>query len=520
MLLPTLPWTQAFKSKRLSPIFFYLSVFSFLIGVAGASVLQALINLSTVFFVLFISCLSFYFWWHRGGKFFVFITVSCLFLILGMLRAFFFFENIPVLPDSYIGKNITLSGQVIGNVEKREGSTRFIFEIEEISSHTLKEKVRVMVFTGSLVEISRGQLIWLRGVLKNPETFLSSSSQISFDWPNYLRAKKILYTLPFPQIELIRSNKSILSFLDGVKQNFSEKIEKVLPKSEVSFLLGVLVGTNPASKEMEESFRRAGLLHVLVLSGYNIAIVIWAVISFFYFLSRRKTLILGMACAILFTAIVGPTAPLLRAIIMAFCAIMAEFLGGVAVASRTAWVAAFIIVAVSPGVLMFDPSFQLSFLATLGLVYGVSFLKNKALFKKIPVFLREITTATISAQFFVVPAILFYTGSITPYFLLANALILPIIPVVMFLGFVLGILGFVLPAVSFLITVPLFLLLKASLFVVTLVSSLPGALFFVGSFSGKIIFLFYLVLFIVCIRKAEFSPKKTLPLLLSRDKAL
>jgi competence protein ComEC len=477
--------------------------------VAGASTLPVLVNVSTALLIFFIVLMALLFWWRQNYNYLLFTAVFFLFLSLGILRIVFFFENIPVLPGSYIGQSVTLLGKVAGGVEKREGNTRFIIETEEVSGQVLKEKTPVLVFASPETNVSRGQLIRVKGVLKNPETFISSSSQIPFDWPSYLRAKKILYTLSFPQIELVAGkDKTFLSYLDDVKNNFSEKIEKVLPKPEASFLLGVLLGTNPASKDMEESFKKAGLLHVLVLSGYNIAIIIWAVISFFYFLSRPKALVLGMVGAILFTAMVGPTAPLLRAIIMAFCAVVAEFLGGAAVASRTVWLAAFIIVLFSPGVLMFDPSFQLSFLATLGLVYGMPFFKNVSFFKKIPRFIREITAATISAQFFVLPALLFYTGSITPYFLLANALILPLIPIIMFLGFLLVILGFILPFATFLVTMPLFILLKFSLSFISFVASLPGALFFVGSFSGTIIFLLYFALFVVCVQKTEFPPSK------------
>ena len=111
--------------------------------------------------------------------------------------------------------------------------------------------------------------------------------------------------------------------------------------------------------------------------------------------------------------------------------------------TNTLALAAFIMVLVNPKVLVFDAGFQLSFLATMGLVY-LSPIIERGL-KKIPdVFeLRMSLVATLSATISTLPLILFQFGRLSTVALLVNMLILPLIPVAMAVGFLMGILSLV-----------------------------------------------------------------------------
>ncbi|MCA1807555.1 MAG: ComEC/Rec2 family competence protein, partial [Actinobacteria bacterium] len=88
-------------------------------------------------------------------------------------------------------------------------------------------------------------------------------------------------------------------------------------------------------------------------------------------------------------------------------------------------------VAINPHILLFDPSFQLSVIATAGLV---SF--GDVVYGWLPRVpqqfgIREMATATITAQIAVTPLLLYYTGMFSTVSLLANLLVLPVIPILM-----------------------------------------------------------------------------------------
>jgi len=110
----------------------------------------------------------------------------------------------------------------------------------------------------------------------------------------------------------------------------------------------------------------------------------------------------------------------------------------------------------NPKVLVFDLGFELSFAATLGLIYLSPILQRwftpleKEPFEirqvakstpKIILALKEILIATLSAQIAVLPLLVINFGQLSLIAPLANLLILPLIPLTMFWGFLAGLAG-------------------------------------------------------------------------------
>src|SRR5690606_11317679 len=102
----------------------------------------------------------------------------------------------------------------------------------------------------------------------------------------------------------------------------------------------------------------------------------------------------------------------------------------------------------NPLILRYDPSFQLSFLATIGLIY-VSPLFERLLTNRIPSrTIREIVVGTLATYVFVLPLLLYMTGEMSVVSLPANLLVLPVVPVLMATGFLVFIMAMVLPRVA------------------------------------------------------------------------
>jgi len=129
----------------------------------------------------------------------------------------------------------------------------------------------------------------------------------------------------------------------------------------------------------------------------------------------------------------------------------------------------------NPYLLRYDASFQLSFLATLGLVYLAPHF-NKW-FSRLPNFLsfRTNLAATLSAQVMTLPVILFGFGRFSLIAILANVLILPVIPLTMLFGFLAGLIGFISLKIAAIFILPAWFMLSYQIWVVKILSLLPFA---------------------------------------------
>jgi competence protein ComEC len=126
---------------------------------------------------------------------------------------------------------------------------------------------------------------------------------------------------------------------------------------------------------------------------------------------------------------------------MGIIVLLAKQIGRPAKVKNILALTATLMLAQNPLILTTDVGFQLSFLATIGLIYLSE--KIKPYFQKIPTFfsLQENLVSTLSATILTAPLIIYHFGRISLIAPLTNILILPAIPLAMLLGFIQVILG-------------------------------------------------------------------------------
>jgi competence protein ComEC len=140
----------------------------------------------------------------------------------------------------------------------------------------------------------------------------------------------------------------------------------------------------------------------------------------------------------LFVLGTGAASATVRAALMAVGLLLAQRIGRPYHGGIILLVSGFLMIAANPLFLVFDPGFQLSFLATLGLIYlspgieiGIRRLFRNAVWQKIAV----VAGQTLAAQIAVLPWLLFMTGKLAANAFLANLIVLPLIPLVMMTSF-------------------------------------------------------------------------------------
>ena len=129
----------------------------------------------------------------------------------------------------------------------------------------------------------------------------------------------------------------------------------------------------------------------------------------------------------------------------------------------------------NPLILFYDPSFQLSFLATLGLILLSSPIEKKLFFITEKLGMRGLVASTLATQIFISPYILYMMGQLSIIGVIVNILVLPIIPLTMLFVFLTGALGFISHFISQIAGWVSHILLSYELFIVRFFAQLPFA---------------------------------------------
>ena len=248
-------------------------------------------------------------------------------------------------------------------------------------------------------------------------------------------------------------------------------MNRVLPETESNLLLGILIGARKAlPKEVIDNFNITGTSHIIAISGYNISIIATSLTFVSFYIGRKLNtwLILIIVCS--FVIMSGASSSVVRAAIMGSLFLLAGRAGRLYAIVPSLCFAAFIMLLWNPYILYFDASFQLSFLATAGIVFIVPPLNQ--LFERLPKLfgVKEILITTFAAIVSTLPLILHTFGRLSLVAPLTNILILPFVPATMLFGFLIG-----LPIVGAGFGLLAHELLKYTLFITSSLAKMPYA---------------------------------------------
>ena len=222
-------------------------------------------------------------------------------------------------------------------------------------------------------------------------------------------------------------------------------------------------------------------------------IVADAVFRVFGFLSQKSAAIAAGVTILSFVLAAGAGAASVRAGIMATIALYGRATGRTYHAVRALIVAGVLMVLWNPLTLMFDPGFQLSFIATLGLIYGAPITERWFSFVKIAM-LKEIIASTVAAQIAVLPLLLYQNGLLSLIALPANVMVLPLVPFAMLASAIAGAAGFLIPAAAPVFAFPAYLLLSYITGVVEIAAHLPYAAVTLPAFPFWVVVVSYALL--------------------------
>lgn len=348
-------------------------------------------------------------------------------------------------------------------------------------------------------EFHYGDKIKLDCFLEIPRSFSpTSGNENVFDYQMYLAKDGIFYLCQKPKIEFISTGGSgFYRAILGVRNKFEESMEKFMPAPESGLLIGLLLGgDDKLSKEMQNNFSQTGMTHIVAVSGYNVTIVAeyLMMLGIFLGLWRRQAFWFAAVGIGLFVFMTGFPSSAVRAGIMGTLLLWAMKNGRLANSQNAIIFSAAIMLLINPLLLKWDIGFQLSFLATMGIVYLYPLLEKGLVLKNKTFGIWEILFLSISAQIFVLPIIIYNFGRLSIISPLANILVLPIIPATMLLGFVSSMLGIFSNFLGTIFAWLAYLPLRYEVEIINYLAHLPLASVEIKNFSWLAVLFWYIIL--------------------------
>jgi len=467
---------------------FYSISFGFIFGVfLGSSfgfdfywnLLVAFLSVVSVIFFYIVSRNK----WGMIASFFI------LFLSFGIFYFNYFNDKpVPVFLERQVESTVSLQGIIIDDIEEREAGLRLVVKVVE-----QQERAKVLVSTDLGQDLKYGDEVSFRGKLEKPENFITDNGK-EFDYINYLKKDGILYLVKDASVERISEDNGnfLKSFLFKIKNTFVEKINLNIPPYESTLMNGLVLGERSSFPDsLREDFIKTGTIHIVALSGYNVTIIAEWFMKVLYFLPQTLAIYGGILAIILFVLMTGGASTSIRAGIMAILVLIARATGRNYDVLRGLILAGIFMILLNPYVLYFDVSFQLSFIATVAVIFFTPKIEKYFTWVTERFGLRDIFAVTTAAYLFVLPFVLYKMGNLSVVALPTNILVLPLIPITMLFGFLTGFLSFFSSILALPFSYVAYYLLHYELYIIQLFALFPFASFNIQNFPLILTILIY-----------------------------
>ncbi len=402
-----------------------------------------------------------------------------LFFLIGLLN--FQIRSLPPSRSdiSNFPKNehATLIGRIEDEPRLIEDLEFFILKVNLANGRNATGLISVMA---KAAKLEYGDKIELKGKLEELED-LSNPDILSY--ADFLKNRGIncrIKSTRAPPRMLSKGGNPLKKLSIALKNRLIIIPKKTLPEPYATLLASIVFGTRAAKApvEIKETYKRAGVAHLLVASGMHLGILVG--VCLFVVRSTRMPLWSGIlitsAVNFLYALMTGFGPSILRAAIMAEIMLVGLLFEREKEIYTSMALAAFVILLFNPKYL-FEVGFQLSFGATLSLIY-ISPVINERLKTAIPKYISPIVSAAIAPVLVSVPITLFHFSQASIIGIVTNILLLPWVGIIVILGFISTVLGAVFLPLGELINGSNLILLWIANWIVSTLASLPFAQIF------------------------------------------
>ena len=313
---------------------------------------------------------------HRKA---IILAAVCLVALFG--GALLFSASLPPNDESHLqfynDQEVAIKGMVNAEPEVRDKITHIRLSTSEIRLDGGWQGVSgdALLFVPNYPAYHYGDMLQAKGRLETPPAL------DEFDYEGYLAQQGIYSTMSYPKIEVLDSGKGfkLLAWVYWLRNSLSQALAQVLPEPQASLAQGIILGIRyNIPPEVKADFVSTGTAHILAISGVNLSIIAGMLVSIgIWLFGKRRYIYIWLALGViwLYALLTGMNPPVVRGAIMASLFLAAELLGRQRTAITSLAFAAAIMVGLNPQIL-WDASFQLSFLAMAGLIFLAPPLMN------------------------------------------------------------------------------------------------------------------------------------------------
>lgn len=476
------------------------------LGIVAASLILLPIELWAWWLVLPIGLLVI---WRRDSILRL-VHICLLIFLLGAMR-----YTIALPPSEWKATDLAfynergsmlLIGDVIDSPEQRDRTTHIRLAVTRVRADNVWHDVTGLALVQAPRETDAryGDQIQLFAEPQTPPVF------DDFSYKDYLARQGIHSLVRFyGNVRILARDQGnpFFAALYDFRNRAHNTITTIFPEPAASLLAGILLGIESGiPRDVRDAFSATNTAHIIAISGFNISIIAGILLQLARRVvgAKRATFIVIGGLAV-YTLLVGASASVVRAAIMGSLTVIALHVNRPNAASNALAVAALVMLAHNPFAL-FDVGFQLSFLATLGLILFVTPLSawfenffarltSNERAQQIVGVLNDSFIVTLAAQITTTPLIVFTFHRLSIVGLLANFIVLPAQPAVMILGGIATLVAMIFQPLGQLIAWIAWAFLQFTIGVVQFTASLPFASIDVGRFDILILAAYYALLF-------------------------
>ena len=242
------------------------------------------------------------------------------------------------------------------------------------------------------------------------------------------------------------------------------------------------------SPKLRDRFIEAGLAHVLAASGFHVSLLLGIILKLTARLTVKPRLIIGIGTLVIYLGLTGVQASVFRACLMGVAVLIALAMETKVKPLGSLLLAATIILLFKP-LFISDLGFQLSFLATFGLIVTMPGLQKRL--DWLPPTIAVFVAVPLAASVWVLPLLSYGFNRVAVYSLAINIISTPLIMLVSLGGMVSAIAALVLPiagsAIAWLLYYPALLLIS----IIYFFTNLPGSSWAIGQISLGALLIIY-----------------------------
>jgi competence protein ComEC len=275
----------------------------------------------------------------------------------------------------------------------------------------------------------------------------------------------------FAKLEVIAHHPTMIS---EIRRRFVAGMQSALPEPLAPFAMGLLVGQRATLPDgVKQDLLMVGLTHIIAVSGYNLTIILQASRRLLRHKSKRLSTFLSVVLIGIFLLLAGASASIVRAAIVSMLSIVTAYYGRAMKSLNLICLAAVITAWSNPVYLWSDLSWYLSFLAFFGVMVLSPLVQARLRGNWHNSVLGAVALESVCAEIMTLPFVLHIFGQMSRIGLVANVMVVTLVPLAMLLGLTAGLAGMLSASIAGWLSWPAVLLLNYMLDLAHLLAGLP-----------------------------------------------